>query len=149
MRAPEVFLGQPCAEPSQVWAIAAMLLCWIKPGVLGAWDSPLHLVNAAWSMAKIQRLFPHWNIPASNEVDGNILKAEVDAAKSFAKEAPELQAIMPFDEETLKVEIPQQLRDLLHFMLVVAPGRRPSAACVLASREFRALEELVGACFVA
>jgi hypothetical protein len=27
MRAPEVFLGQACTEPSQVWAVAAMLLC--------------------------------------------------------------------------------------------------------------------------
>ncbi|CAI7660722.1 unnamed protein product [Penicillium palitans] len=58
MRAPEVFLGEPCTEPSQVWAVAAMLLCWIKPGLLGAWGSPLDLINEAWSMAKIKRLFP-------------------------------------------------------------------------------------------
>ncbi|KAI1502223.1 hypothetical protein F5X99DRAFT_408402 [Biscogniauxia marginata] len=36
MRAPEVFLGEACTEPSQVWAVAAMMLCWIKPHVLGA-----------------------------------------------------------------------------------------------------------------
>ncbi|PWY66567.1 hypothetical protein BO83DRAFT_451749 [Aspergillus eucalypticola CBS 122712] len=40
MHAPEVFLGHACAKPSQVWAVAAMLLCWINPGVLGVWDSP-------------------------------------------------------------------------------------------------------------
>ena len=27
MRAPEVFLGKACTGPSQVWAIAAMVLC--------------------------------------------------------------------------------------------------------------------------
>lgn len=35
MRAPEVFLGHACAEPSQVWAVAAVLLCWGKSGSTG------------------------------------------------------------------------------------------------------------------
>lgn len=133
MRAPEVFLGQACAEPSQAWAIAAMLLCWIKPGVLGVWDSPHPFINDAWCMAKIKRLFPHWKIPHSDDVEGHSLKAAVDAAKSFSKEVSELQAISPLCEEIRKVEMPRQLRDLLRLMLVVDPVQRPSASSVLAS----------------
>ncbi|RAK84363.1 hypothetical protein BO79DRAFT_158633 [Aspergillus costaricaensis CBS 115574] len=121
MRAPEVFLGQACAEPSQVWAVAAMLLCWINPGVLGVWNSPHPFINDAWCMAKIKRLFPHWKIPHSDSVEGHSLKAAVDAAKSFSKEVSELQAISPLCEEILQ---------------------RPSASSVLASEEFKALEEL-------
>ncbi|RAH60505.1 hypothetical protein BO85DRAFT_365314 [Aspergillus piperis CBS 112811] len=140
MRAPEVFLGHACAEPSQVWAVAAMLLCWISPGVLGVWDSPHPFINDAWCMAKIKRLFPHWEIPHSDDVEGHSLKAAVDAAKSFSKEVSELQAISPLCEEIRKVEMPRQLRDLLRLMLVVDPVQRPSALSVLASEEFRALE---------
>lgn len=144
MRAPEVFLGQACTKPSQVWAVAAMLLCWIKPGVLGVWDSPHPLVNEAWCMAKIKRLSPHWNILTPNEVEDHSLKAAVDSAACFSKEAPDLQAILPFDEETQKVEMPQQLRDLLRFILVANPAKRPSAASVLASGEFQAFEKFAG-----
>ncbi|CRL23802.1 Serine/threonine-protein kinase DCLK [Penicillium camemberti] len=127
MRAPEVFLGEPCTEPSQVWAVAAMLLCWIKPGLLGAWGSPLDLINEAWSMAKIKRLFPQWEIPTLEMV----------------KEVPALQAILPFDGETKKVDMPQQLRDLLRYILVPNPKKRPSASSVLASKEFRDFEHYV------
>lgn len=144
MRAPEVFLGQACTEPSQVWAVAAMLLCWIRPGVLGVWDSPHPLINEAWSMAKIKRLFTHWSIPTPNEVEGHSLKAAVNSAKSLSEETSELQAILPLDEETQKVEMPQQLRDLLRFMLIPNPAKRPSASSVMASTEFQAFEMLVG-----
>ncbi|KAF9890791.1 hypothetical protein FE257_005361 [Aspergillus nanangensis] len=143
MRAPEVFLGKGCTELSQIWALSAMLLCWIKPGILGVWDSPHPLINEAWCMAKIKRLFPNWNIPVSDEVKGDILKAAVDSAKFFAEEVSDLQAILPFNEEIKKVDIPQQLKDLLGFMLVPNPVKRPSASCVLASRELRAFENLV------
>jgi hypothetical protein len=44
MRAPEVWQGQPCTEPSQVWALAAMLLCWMKPGILGTWRCPIPMI---------------------------------------------------------------------------------------------------------
>lgn len=94
-------------------------------------------------MAKIKRLFPHWNIPTPDEVEGHSLKAAVDSAKCFSEEVPDLQAILPFDEEIQKVEIPQQLRDLLRFMLVPNPVKRPSALSVLASREFRAFEKFI------
>lgn len=142
MRAPEVFLGQACTEPSQVWTVAAMLLCWIKPGVLGAWDSPHYLINEAWSMAKIKQLFPNWKIPAPDEVDGHILKAIVQSAGSLGEKVPELQKGLPFNEGMQKVEVPQQLRDLLHVMLVVNVGKRPSALSLLASKEFQAFDNL-------
>jgi serine/threonine protein kinase len=147
MRAPEVFLGQPCTEPCQVWAIAAMLLVWIKPGILGAWRSPHSLIDDSWSMAKVKRLFPHWYIPTPDEVEGHVMKDMVDSARYFSdsEEVPELQAILPFDQETNKMEMPEQLRDLLRFMFVVDPVKRPSAVSVLASGEFQALEKLVSA----
>lgn len=143
MRAPEVFLGQACTEPSQVWALAAMLLCWIKPGILGEWDSPHPLINEAWCMAKFKRLFPDWNIPTPEEVTGHSLKAAVGAADTLSKEVPELQAISPFYEETGEVAMPRQLKDLLRFMFVLDPNRRPSASSVLASRELRDFEDLL------
>ncbi|PYH46601.1 uncharacterized protein BP01DRAFT_338092 [Aspergillus saccharolyticus JOP 1030-1] len=142
MRAPEIFLGQACTGPSQVWAIAAMLLSWIRPGILGAWDSPSKFIDDAWSMAKIKRLFPHWIIPTPDEVDDCVLKAVVEGAISCSRDVPDLQAILPFEEETEKVEMPQQLRDLLRLMLVVSPFERPSAAFVLSSKEFGSFEKI-------
>lgn len=142
MRAPEVFLGQACTKPSQVWAIAAMLLCWMKPGVLGAGDSPHPFVNEAWCMAKIKQLFPNWYIPTPDEVERPTLKSAVEFAIRFSEEEPIPQAISPFEMETQKMKIPEQLRDLLRLMLVVDPGERPSASAVLASREFQAFQIL-------
>lgn len=143
MRAPEVFLSQACTEPSQVWAIAATLLCWMKPGILGAWDSPHLLINEAWSMAKIKRLFPHWDLPTPEMVEDDVLRVAVESAQSFSEKLPELQAILPLDEEIKKVEMPQQLRNLLCSILVPDPKMRPSASFVLASREFRKFENYV------
>ncbi|CAI7573741.1 unnamed protein product [Penicillium glandicola] len=143
MRAPEVLLGQTCAEPSQVWAVAAMLLCWIKPGVLGMWGSTHPFLNVPWSMAKIKRLFPDWNIPSPDDVDGHFLKAAVNCAKSLGETKPELQAILSFDEEIKTTEMPNELRDLLRFMLIHNPAKRPSASSVLVSRELRAFEDII------
>jgi serine/threonine protein kinase len=142
MRAPEVFLGYACTEPSQVWAVAAMLLCWIKPGILGECDSPHSLIDKAWSMAKVKRLFPNWNIPPPEEVDGDTLKAAVNSARRISREEPEMQAISPLEDETRKVDMPHQLRDLLRLMLKVDPSKRPSALSILESREFMALEKM-------
>lgn len=143
MRAPEVFLGQACTEASQVWAVAAKLLCWIKPGVLGEWDSPHFLINNAWCMAKIKRLVPEWNIPNPEEVTGDSLKAAVNSARRISREEAEQQLLSPFEEETRKVEMPQQLGDLLRLMLIANPSQRPSASSVLVSKEFRAFEDFV------
>lgn len=137
MRAPEVFLGEPCTEPLQVWAVAAMLLFWIKPGILGAWDSPHPLINEAWCMAKIKRLFPHRDIPTPDEIDRHTLKAAIQSARRFNKEVPDLQAISSFDVEIRKVEVLQPFGDLLRLMFVADPVERPSASSVLASSSFR------------
>lgn len=148
MRAPEVFVGQPCTGPSQVWAVAAMLLCWIKPNVLGNADSPHPLVDTAWCMAKIKRLFPDWELPTPDKVDGPVLQAAVEAARRISREDPPMQAILPIQEEMQKVEMPQQLRDLLGFMLVTNPDKRPSASAVLESIIYLEFEKVVGVEFV-
>ena len=142
MRAPEVFLGEACSKKSQVWAIAAMLLCWIKPGILGAGDSPHPLLNESWSMAKIKRLFPSWNVPTPDMVKTHTLKAHVKFAISLADEEQIPQAISPFDIETRKFKIPEELRNILRLMMVVKPSERPSASWVLASKEFQAFQSL-------
>lgn len=142
MRAPEVFLGQPCAKLSQVWAVAALLLCWIKPGVLGAWDSPHPLINDAWCMAKLRRLFPGWHIPTPEQVERPTLKSAVESAVILSEDEEGPRWIAPFDEETQKFEIPDQLIDLLRLMLVVDPRQRPSASAVLESKEFKAFQML-------
>ena len=80
MRAPEVFLGQKCTGTSQVWAVAAMLLCWIRPNVLDSADSPHFLLNEAWCVAKIKRLLPDLDFSTPNEVNGPVLQAAVKAA---------------------------------------------------------------------
>ncbi|KAJ5115562.1 hypothetical protein N7526_011443 [Penicillium atrosanguineum] len=61
---------------------------------------------------KIKRLFPYWDIPASDELNGHVLKIAVDAARFFIEEVQLLQEILPFDEETKQMEMPQQSRDL-------------------------------------
>lgn len=129
----EDFLGQLCAEQSQVWAAATMLLCWIKPGALGAWDSPHSLINEAWFMAKIKRLFPDWNMLAPDKVEDPLLKVAVNSAEQYSEEVPELQAISRFYKEARKIDMLQQLRDLLRFMLVpnpVAMGHQGNVRCL-------------------
>lgn len=140
MRAPEVFLGQPCTKPSQVWAVAALLLCWIRPGVLGAWDSPHPLINEAWCMAKLRRLFPEWHIPAHEQFGRPTLNSAVESAVLLSEDEEGPHWIAPFAEETQKLDIPDQLRDLLRLMLVVDPGQRPSASAVVESKEFKAFQ---------
>lgn len=142
MRAPEVFLGQPCTSLSHVWAVAALLLSWIKPGVLGAWDSPHPLINEAWCMAKLRRLFPGWHIPAPEQVGRPTLKSAVESAVLLSEDEEGPQWITPFAEETQRLEMPDQLRDLLRLMLVVDPRQRPSASAVLESKEFKAFQML-------
>lgn len=142
MRAPEVFLGQPCNKLSQVWAVAALLLCWIKPGVLGARDSPHPLINEAWCMAKLRRLFPGWHIPTPEQVERPTLRSAVESAILLSEDDEGPQWIAPFEKETQKLKMPDQLRDLLRFMLAVDPRQRPSASAVLESKEFKAFQTL-------
>lgn len=139
---PRSLSGTGLHQTSQVWAVAAMLLVWIKPGVLGVGDSPHWLVNEPWSMAKIKRLFPNWYIPTPDEFERPTLKISVKAAVRMSQEEPIPLQISSFEEETKKVKIPEELRQLLRLMLIVNPGERPSASDVLASSEFQAFQEL-------
>ncbi|KAL6705598.1 hypothetical protein ACN47E_006545 [Coniothyrium glycines] len=143
MRAPEVYLGHACTSSSQVWAIAATLLCWIRPRILGVSDSPHSLIHEAWSMAKLKRLFPHWHVPAPDEVDIHRLKHPVEYSVKLSEQVPELLDIPPLEQMMQAIEMPQELRDVLRLMMAVDPGARPCASSVLASREFRTFQEYV------
>ncbi|KAI2642927.1 hypothetical protein GGS21DRAFT_544959 [Xylaria nigripes] len=66
MRAPEIWLLEPCTEAAQIWAIAAMILCWIKPGILGSRGSPFFTLDQGWSMARLNKLFPEWKFSIPN-----------------------------------------------------------------------------------
>ncbi|KAI1929630.1 hypothetical protein LOZ66_005157 [Ophidiomyces ophidiicola] len=115
------------------------------PGILGAVGSPSPCIDNAWSIAKIKRPFPGWNIPHPDEVERSTLKLAVEYAAEFAdgsEGAEDLQAILTFEEETRKVEMPQQLRDFLRLMLECDPDKRPSALCALKSKQFWAFEKL-------
>lgn len=139
MRAPEVWQGQACTEPSQVWALAAMLLCWIKPGVLGTPGCPMPLLNETWCIAKLMRLFPSWTIPPLEDENR---QNEFNLAKTLNEQTlQQLNQISVLEDEMLKVDMPTELRDLLQLMLVVNPDERPSATHVLASKEFLALDK--------
>lgn len=76
-------------------------------------------------------------------VKGDARRVAVSSAQTFSQKVPAFQAISPFDEETNKVDMPQQLRDLLRFILEPDPTKRPSASAVLASKEFRDFEHYV------
>ncbi|KAF2787819.1 hypothetical protein K505DRAFT_367024 [Melanomma pulvis-pyrius CBS 109.77] len=58
VRAPEVWSGLGCFHRSDMWAFAATLFDWISPRVFGTGDMPPHHWPQAWSMAKLERLFP-------------------------------------------------------------------------------------------
>jgi hypothetical protein len=118
-----------------------MLVCWIVPRILGAGDTPHWLLNEAWSMAKIKRLFPDWELPDPDDCESGVLKVAVRSAIRMSREEPEMTSIIPFKEEIQKVEVPQQLTDLLRIMLIPNPEKRPSASFVLTSKEFRAFEK--------
>lgn len=137
MRAPEVYEGRPYVHSSQIWACAAMLLCWMKPGILGAVGSPGGMFNEGWCIAKIRRLFPDWT-PLPTE--DSIVQAEFEFSDDLIKEPPpDLESISPLEDEMRKINMQPEVRDLLRFLLVIDPGKRPSATEVLASKPYLAL----------
>jgi serine/threonine protein kinase len=148
MRAPEVYLGQPCTTPCQIWACAALLLCWLQPDVLGAsGNTGGELLRNAWCISKLKRLFPAWNdLPT---VDDPVTKADFQVTDMFLAELeqdkahPILQDVLPLDRQMEKMGLLPELRDLLRSMFVLDPDARPSASQVLASRELWALKEAV------
>jgi hypothetical protein len=123
-----------------------MLLCWMKPDVLGiSGNSSGALLRNSWCIAKLRRLFPDWSaLPC----DHHLLKAErtADFAVStmFLEEGdanPVLQDILPLEQEMNRMGLLPELKDLLRFLFVTDPDARPSAAQVLASEQLRALRK--------
>lgn len=133
MRAPEVY-------SSQVWALAATLFCWIKPGTFGTGGNTVALYREGWSIAKLMRLFSPWAGPPSSNP---IRQAEFNlgAALINKQREPEILKISSLEDEMQSICMPLVLKSLLRRLLVVDPGQRPSAAQVLASSEYLALEE--------
>nr|POE78632.1 hypothetical protein CFP56_62883 [Quercus suber] len=67
MRAPEVWRGLPCRHQSETWALAAMLLVWMNPRLLGTSGLENYFMLATvWSIAKLMQLFPGWRGPPSD-----------------------------------------------------------------------------------
>ena len=148
MRAPEVYQGLGCYHGSTVWALFATLICWIQPGVFGASESIHPLFNEIWSIARLMRLFPDWTgTPDDNE----IRQSEFSCAKSLSelhdpdKPDEKLIKVSTLDNEMQNMGIPQELRALFRRVFIVDPKARPSAAEVLESKEFLALEEAASA----
>ncbi|ODH35395.1 hypothetical protein ACO22_02918 [Paracoccidioides brasiliensis] len=142
MRAPELWQGQPCTQPSQVWALAAMLLCWMKPGILGTGGCPTPMIRESWCIAKLMRLFPSWTVPP---LDNDVRQCEFSIWPKLSSTIlhQRWNRFLFWRMSCEIVHMPIELINLLHFMLIVNPDERPSAIHVLASNEFLALEKAV------
>ncbi|KAI1215152.1 kinase-like domain-containing protein [Annulohypoxylon truncatum] len=138
MRAPEVFCGKPCTALSQVWSTAAMILVWMRPGVLGIHGSKSEFLQEAWCMAKIKRLFPDQF--AGLEPEDSILEAIITTR-------PELRTMQTFKGVTHELGVAREVKDVLRIMFTLNWNVRPSASAILALEEFHALKKLVGGCF--
>lgn len=86
-------------------------------------------------MVQLRRLFPRSHIPTSEQVERPTLRSAVESAVLLSEDEQGPQWIAPLAEETQKVQIPDQLSDLLRLMLIVDPHRRPTASGVLESKE--------------
>ena len=94
-------------------------------------------------MAKIKRLFPDWDFSvALNEAKRLTVRTAIEHAVSLSEEEEILQAISPFDEESLKMVIPEELKKLLRLMFIIHPHARPSASDLLKSEEFRKVQSV-------
>jgi hypothetical protein len=95
----------------------------------------------SWSIAKLRRLFPNWDGPPREDL---VLVAEFRVANSIIKRlSPMMEGILPLEDEMQRMDLLPELRDVLRFLLVTDPAKRPSAAQVLASDQLRALKEVL------
>ncbi|KAL8722864.1 MAG: hypothetical protein Q9181_007408 [Wetmoreana brouardii] len=139
LRAPEVHEGRRCVHRSQIWACAAVLLCWMKPGVLGPAGSPLVLCHEAWSVAKIRRLFPDWT---PMPLEHSMRQLEFACSEEFIQNPKsDIQNTSSLEDELRTVKMLPEVSDLLRLLFVVSLEKRASAAEVLASKEYLALVE--------
>ncbi|KAL1954272.1 hypothetical protein VTO42DRAFT_1458 [Malbranchea cinnamomea] len=126
---PEVWQCQACTPASQIWALAATSLRWMKPRILGTWDCP----NAPDSRAMV------WIV---SRLENDVRQGEFDLAKAFISEPPPvLEQISVLENEMRHMEMPTELNDWLRLTLVVNSAESPSATQVRASQEFLAFEK--------
>ena len=67
MRAPEVCRGLGCVHAAEAWALAAILLDWMKPGILGRISNSLLLLDNPWCIAELMRPLPGWRSPSVDD----------------------------------------------------------------------------------
>ncbi|KAH6704015.1 kinase-like domain-containing protein [Leptodontidium sp. MPI-SDFR-AT-0119] len=116
MRAPEVWQGYSCTHRSEVWSLAATVLAWAKPGILGAAALPAtsRVNELTWECAKA----------LSDAKDPDRPNRQYIEVSRFDDE------LRSFSDETAK---------MLRYLLVPDPKIRPDAASALLSSEFQAL----------
>ncbi|KAB8356516.1 hypothetical protein FH972_024099 [Carpinus fangiana] len=139
MRAPEVYMGLGCIHRSSIWALAATLFCWVRPGVLGAANSQIPFSNEAWCIVKLRRLFPNWVVPP---IEDDVCRCEFELADALIEEStPRVLEVSSLEEELEATPTLPEIKDLLRFMLIIDAQLRPTAAEVLRSKEYLALEK--------
>ncbi|KAG4431832.1 hypothetical protein IFR05_012694 [Cadophora sp. M221] len=140
MRAPEVWQGYSCTHRSEVWSLAATVLAWAKPGILGTAGIKDGVWPELWCIANLMRAFPKWTaLPATsrvNELTWECVKALSDAkdpdrpGRQYIEVSRLDEELQNFSDETAK---------MLRYLHVADPKIRPEAASALLSSEFQAL----------
>ncbi|KAM3422435.1 hypothetical protein BST61_g2785 [Cercospora zeina] len=139
MRAPEVWRGLACTRQSEVWALAALLLSWMNPRILGTSGINGYITAPIWSIAKLMQLFPCWKGRPS---DKEFRQEEFEIAEMLLREPDSERPgekrvkVMSLDEEMQALQMPLILQDLMRALLVPEPDERPSASEALASNDY-------------
>lgn len=146
MRTPEIWRELGCSHRSDVWSLAATVLVWLKPGILGFAGAKDDLWPSLWCMTKIMGLFPGWTaLPARTET----IRKEAIAAKllldtrDLDRPKEMYMNVHPLDDELQTMSISDELSNLLRYLLVPDPEKRPSAVDVLNSPQYQALLRVV------
>lgn len=149
-RAPEVWEGCTFIYASQTWALAAMLLAWIQPGMLGVYGCKYSYEEEPWSIVKLRRLFPGWNPPPSKSFKKKKQKNQFGRAEEILEDAmkypnafPDIRKIKPLKEELQGLGVLSELKNLLLYMLVPDVETRPLPEKVLMSDQWAAFERAV------
>lgn len=127
-----------------------MLLCWIKPGILGSYGCKYSYEEEPWSIAKLRCLFPEWNPPPSTSFQEKKRKNKFGRAEEILEDAieypdafPEIRKIKPLKDELQILGVLPELQDLLLYMLVPDIEKRPLPEKVLTSDQWAAFERAV------
>ncbi|KAL8722372.1 MAG: hypothetical protein Q9181_007506, partial [Wetmoreana brouardii] len=101
VRAPEVHEGRACSHPAQVWSLAATLIEWMKPGLLGHGlseierDKAYRIVPVSWGIARFMRLFPDW----VGRPRDYVYEAELNLGRALATNAEPMLEVSPLEVE--------------------------------------------------